>query len=478
MAEDAMRSSARPLVIDLDGTLVRTDLLYESYFNTIANGFAHHWAIFQNLLKGKAPLKAYLASASKLDYETLPYEPAVLDLITEARREGRPVYLATASDRRHAEAIAEHVGGFDGVLASDGVNNFSAERKADYLLATFGSGNFDYVADGAADRAVWARAATAYAVGARGAVLRKLRQSHDHVVEIPHVRPRPRDWLRALRVHQYAKNALIFVQPFTAHQFDPQTLVATLIAFFAFSLCASSAYLLNDLVDLKADRTHPTKCKRPLAHGDIPIAAAVFAIPILLAVATALAALVSFELLLILLLYYAVTMAYSFYLKRKVMVDVIVLAGLYTIRVVAGGVANNLIPSEWLLGFSIFIFTSLALIKRYVELTAKLDKALPDTKDRGYRVADMDVVVALAAASGVNAITVLAFYISSRTVASLYSHPLLLWLLCPLVLYWLSRVLIVAHRRRLHDDPIVFALKDWVSQWVFVLVIIVVLAAI
>jgi 4-hydroxybenzoate polyprenyltransferase len=160
------------------------------------------------------------------------------------------------------------------------------------------------------------------------------------------------------------------------------------------------------------------------------------------------------------------------------MVDVIVLAGLYTIRVVAGGAATDLKPSEWLLGFSIFIFTSLALIKRYVELTTKLDKALPDTKDRGYRIGDMDVVVALAAASGVNAITVLAFYISSSTVASLYSHPLVLWLLCPLVLYWLSRVLIVAHRRRLHDDPIVFALKDRVSRWIFGLVIVVVLAAI
>lgn len=476
MAEDAVQRMTRPLVIDLDGTLVRTDLLYESYFNTVANGPVHHWAIFRNLLKGKAPLKAYLASVSTLDYKTLPYDAAVLDLISAARREGRPIYLATASDQRHAEAVAEHLGGFDGVIASDGVHNLSSQQKADRLVATFGAKNFDYVGDRAADLAAWSQAETAYAIGARGSVLRKLRQSHGHVEEVPRVRSTLRDWLRALRVHQYAKNALIFVQALTAHRLD--LLFPSLIAFVAFSLCASSAYLLNDLVDLKADRTHLTKHRRPLAHGDIPIAAATFAIPILFAASIALAASVSLELLLVLLLYCAVTTAYSFYLKRKVMVDVIVLAGLYTIRVVAGGAATDLKPSEWLLGFSIFIFTSLALIKRYVELTTKLDKALPDTKDRGYRIADMDIVVALAAASGVNAITVLAFYISSSTVASLYSHPLVLWLLCPLVLYWLSRVLIIAHRRRLHDDPIVFALKDRVSRWVFVLVVVVVLAAI
>ncbi|HET6618997.1 MAG TPA: UbiA family prenyltransferase [Dongiaceae bacterium] len=476
MAEDAVQRVTRPLVIDLDGTLVRTDLLYESYFNTIADGPAHHWAIFRNLLKGKAPLKAYLASASTLDYKTLPYEAAILDLIGEARREGRPIYLATASDQRHAEAVAEHLGGFDGVIASDGVHDLSSQRKADRLCATLGGGNFDYVGDRAADLAAWQHAAIAYAIGTRSAVLRRLRQSHGHVEEIPRVRSTLRDWLRALRIHQYAKNALIFVPPLAAHRLD--LLFPTLIAFIAFSFCASSAYLLNDLVDLKADRTHLTKHMRPLAHGDIPIAAATFAIPILFAAAAALAASVSLELLLILLLYCAVTAAYSLYLKRKVMVDVIVLAGLYTIRVVAGGAATDLKPSEWLLGFSILIFTSLALIKRYVELTTKLDRDLPDTKDRGYRIADMDVMVALAAASGVNAITVLAFYISSSTVASLYSHPLVLWLICPLVLYWLSRVLIVARRRKLHDDPIVFALKDWVSWWVFGLVIVVVLSAI
>jgi 4-hydroxybenzoate polyprenyltransferase len=376
------------------------------------------------------------------------------------------------------EAIAEEVGGFDGVIASDGVQNLSADRKAESLVARFGSQNFDYVGNSADDLAVWPHAATAYAIGAHDAVLRRLRRSHEGVEEIPRVRPTLRDWLRALRIHQYAKNTLIFVPVFTAHRLDPPILAAALVAFVAFSICASSAYLLNDLVDLKADRTHRTKWRRPLAHGDIPIAEAVLLIPVLFAASAIMAASVSLELLLVLLLYCAVTTAYSFYLKRKVMIDVIVLAGLYTIRVVAGGVATGLPLSEWLLAFSIFIFTSLALIKRYVELTAKLDKALPDSKDRGYKVGDVGVVTALAAASGINAITVLAFYVSSDAVVALYSRPLILWLLCPLMLYWLSRVLFVAHRRRLHDDPIVFALKDRVSRWVFVLVIVVVVAAI
>ncbi len=477
-ARDDDKDGARPLVVDLDGTLVRTDLLYESFWSTAINSPSHYVKIVKTVLAGKACVKQYLANEAKIEYGALPYVPTVIDAIEAARAQGRKVYLATASDAVHAQAIVEHLGVFDGTFSSDGTTNLDGERKARRLVEAFGEKGFDYIANGKVDLAVWKHAARAIAVNAPQDVLARLRRDqggYDHL-ECERVGG-IRQWIRGLRVHQYAKNALLFVPLLTAHLFTVSAIRDIVLAFVAFSLCASSVYLLNDLVDLNSDRLHPTKKTRPLAAGTISIRSAMIAQPILLVISLLLALTVSPGFLAVLLGYLVLTTAYSFYLKRKMMIDVVALAGLYSIRVLAGAVAIGVAVSEWLLAFSLFFFTSLALIKRYSELTSRLDRQLPDPSNRNYRVGDLDIVVALAAAAGMNAVTVFTLYVSSPSVKLLYARPELLYLAVPLLLYWLMRAIMMAHRRLMDDDPVVFALTDRNSRIAGVLMVMIVLLA-
>jgi 4-hydroxybenzoate polyprenyltransferase len=465
------------LVIDLDGTLLHTDLFYESYFNSLSNGFQYFWSFCQAFFRGKAPLKAALAGASQIKYELLSYNDDVLALINDARAKGRSVYLATASDVTHAEAVAAKLGVFDGVFASDGVINLRGDKKAEKLTEAFGAGGFDYVGNGFVDLAVWSRARKAYVVGASSRLRRKMQRLGIPVEHLKRESTPFRAWFQALRVHQYAKNALVFVPLLTSHSYSLQSFTRAGLAFLAFSLCASAGYILNDLVDLEADRQHPTKHSRPFANSTIPISHGMIAIPLLLVAAFTIAWLTSPMLAAVLAAYFSLTLAYSLSLKRKLLADAIALSMLYTLRVIGGSVALPVVLSEWLLAFSVFIFTSLALIKRYIELAVRLDNVLPNPTNRNYRIADLPVMGALAAASGFNAVTVLAFYISSPAVTELYRRPALLWLICPILLYWIGRTLVLAHRRELEDDPILFALRDRVSHACGILMIAIVLLA-
>ena len=284
-------------------------------------------------------------------------------------------------------------------------------------------------------------------------------------------------WLKLLRVHQWAKNSLVFVPLVTAQRFDLLSFGKVFVAFVAFSLAASAIYIINDLVDLDADRKHPRKNQRPLAAGTVPITNAV-ALGALLVIAFGAALTIGPVFAAALFAYVFLTTAYTFVLKRKMLVDVIALALLYTIRVIGGAAAISVPVSEWLLGFSMFIFTALALIKRYVELTARVDEGLPDPTSRNYRKSDLDIVAALAAAAGFNAVTVFALYISSDTVSHVYRHPIALWFICPILMYWLARTLLMAHRRLMDDDPIVFALRDLNSYVALGLIGLILLAAI
>ncbi len=466
-----------PLVIDLDGTLVETDLLYESYFGTATLGLRHHWSVLAALLCGKARLKAFLAEFSSIDYGVLPYSEGVLALIHEARAEGRPVYLATASDRRHAEGVAAHLRLFDGIFASDGITNLSGQNKSERLVEAFGAGGFDYVGNGPADLAVWSRARSALLVGGGAALARKIDQLGIPVKHLKKKSASLRAWLKAIRVHQYAKNALVFVPLLTAHAYSLSSLLKASVAFVAFSLCASAVYILNDLIDLDADRQHPTKRRRPFASGTIPIAHGVVAIPMLLLLAYASALYAPPLFTKVLTAYFALTVAYSLSFKRKLLVDVVVLAMLYTTRVIGGAAALPVTLSEWLLAFSMFIFICLALMKRQVELSLRVDNGLPDPSNRNYRLADLPIITALAAASGFNAVTIFALYISSPPVKDLYRHPEFLWLICPILLYWIGRALVLAHRRIIDDDPILFAVKDQISYLAGALTIAIVVLA-
>lgn len=468
-----------PLVVDLDGTLLETDLLYESYFDAFLNGATHHLRVVRMLFSGKAVLKQYLAQQSDLDYATLPYDDAVMALVAQARAQGRKVYLATASDAVHGEAIAAHLGLFDGVFASDGQTNLDGERKAQKLIEAFGERGFDYLANGKADLPIWQHAATALTVRLKPGHRRELENSHDAIEDVkPPRRLSLRVLVRALRVHQYAKNALIFLPPLAAHLFTVQAMLSALLAFVAFSLCASAVYIINDLLDIKADRTHPRKRLRPIASGALPIPLAMAMVPALLVASIGIALLVSLPFLAVLASYLALTTAYSLYLKRKMMIDVVALAGLYTVRVFAGAVAVDVVVSEWLLAFSMFLFTALALIKRYSELSIRLDSHLADPTNRNYKIGDLDIVAALGAAAGMNAITVFTLYVASPTVQVAYSRPMLLYLVSPILLYWFCRALMMAHRRLMDDDPVVFALKDRNSALAGVLILLIVLLAI
>lgn len=465
------------LVVDLDGTFVRTDLLYESFFASATRGVGHHWSVLKALLLGKASLKAFLADVSEIDYETLPYNKDIVDFARAAKNQGRQVYLATASDRRHAELIASHIGIFDGVFASDGVVNLSGEAKARQLIDALGDRRFDYIGNSTADLAIWEHARNAYLVGNSPALKLKAKSRGITFVTLSTPKASLRVWLKALRIHQYAKNALIFVPLLTAHAYTLSSGLRALLAFVAFSLCASSVYLLNDLIDLRADRQHPIKQNRPLACGAIPLAHALIAVPLLLAAAYICAAMTSLLFAAVLTAYFALTLAYSLTLKRRLMVDIVVLASLYTTRVIAGAAAILVVPSEWLLAFSMFIFTCLALVKRYVELALRIDNELPDPSNRNYRLIDLPIVGALAAASAFNAVTIFALYVSSPAVVGLYRRPEVLWLVCPILMYWLSRMVILAHRRVVDDDPIIFALRDRNSRICGVFMILFVLLA-
>lgn len=467
-----------PLVVDLDESLVRTDILYESLFSSLAGDLRSGWDALRAFMRGgKAALKAQLARTSTIDYATLPYNDAVLDLIRQAKAEGRLVYLATASDRRHADGVAAHLGLFDGVFASDGQTNLSGPAKAEKLVQEFGSNGFDYVGNSKADLPAWRVARRCYAVGATKSVIGKIDSAGLTVEHLERRKFSLRAWIKAFRVHQYAKNALIFVPMLTAHVYTWEAIWRSGWTFVAFSLCASSVYIINDLLDLESDRKHPTKRKRALASGALPIPAMAFVVPVVLLSSFSIAYAMSLEVLGVLVTYFALTLAYSVKLKQKMMLDVVVLAALYATRVIAGAVAIDVVVSEWLLIFCILMFTCLALVKRYVELAVRIDMDMPDPSNRNYRLTDLPVVGALAAGAGFNAITVFALYVSSPAVSALYRNPKILWLICPILVFWLGRLLLMAQRRIVDDDPIIFALRDSISHIAGLCILGIVLAA-
>jgi 4-hydroxybenzoate polyprenyltransferase/phosphoserine phosphatase len=457
------RSERVPLVVDLDGALIGSDLLVESAFAHLGRNLTGIGGLVAALFRGKAALKTHIAAATEIDAANLPYDKEVLTLIREAREDGRPVHLASASNERYVRAVAEHLSLFDGWFASDDKENLSSSVKARRLSEAFGEHGFDYVGNDAADLAVWSVARRRIAVHPSSRVRSRLFALDPEAIVLTRSGNRLRTWVKLLRVHQWAKNALVFVPLLAVHRFDLLAFCEAVAAFFAFSLAASGIYIVNDLVDLDADRRHPTKKHRPLATGKIQLLDAMVVAAILVATATLGAFAIAPLFGAVLLGYLAMTTAYTFVLKRKMMVDVVALATLYTLRVIGGAAVIAVPISEWLLAFSMFMFTALALIKRYTELAGQLDANLPDPTNRNYRKIDLDIVAALAAAAGFNAVTVFTLYLSSQTVRELYMRPQVLWLICPILMYWLGRALILAQRRLMDDDPILFAIKDRVS---------------
>lgn len=461
-----MTSNAPPLVVDLDGTLLRSDLLLETGIAFLRSNPLQLFKPFAWLLKGKASLKEGLANDSHVDVTVLPYDPAVIKLIEDERASGRRIVLATASHISLANRVADHLQLFDKVVATNGNLNLSSHRKRDLLVEQYGNEGFDYVGNSQDDIAVWASARKAYVVNPeRGVEKRAAAQGNVEQVIRSNIST-SRDWIKALRLHQWMKNILIFVPLLTAHQLTNMSLVLQgLLAFLFFGLCASSVYLLNDLLDLNDDRHHKSKRSRPFASGKLSILAGLLAFPLLLGIAfIGSAVLLPWEFTATLIGYYILTLAYSLSMKRKMVVDVISLALLYTIRIIAGACALNLDLTFWILAFSMFMFLSLALVKRYAELReAKHSGRTEKTRGRGYYPDDLEMISSLGASSGYLAVMVLAMYIHDPATTRLYAHPQIIWLACPILLFWISRIWMLTHRGKMHDDPVMFAVSDRTS---------------
>lgn len=459
------RSGSRhvTLAVDLDGTVIATDLLWESVLALLRRNPLYLFLLPLWMAGGKARLKDEIASRIEFDATLVPYRAEVVRWLKAERRKGRRLVLATGAHEKFAHAIAAHLGIFDQVIATDRNINLTSGNKRDRLLAAFGDGGFDYVGNARADIAIFDAARTA-TVAAPDRAARRWGIANRAAI----IAERNTGWrtaLRMLRAHQWLKNTLIAVPMILSHEFLNATMLAQcLIAFLSFSAAASAIYIINDFVDLPLDRKHPTKKSRPFACGALSIAFGSGSVAVLLAISILTATLLPPLFGGVLALYLAATTAYSFVLKRMLLIDVLALAGLYTIRILAGAAATATEVSFWLLAFSIFFFLSLALVKRHVELAHSSAASRTKIAGRGYRAEDLGIIAQAGMASAFSAVMVLALYIDSSAVRALYAEPWMVWPLAPMVLYITMRIWVLAGRKEMHDDPVVFIARDWRSQ--------------
>jgi 4-hydroxybenzoate polyprenyltransferase len=439
-------SAVQPLCVDLEGALVKTDLTAEALLLLAKQ---RPWMLPLFLWRavwGRASFKRRLFQHAMPAAELLPYRTETLDYLRREHAAGRSLILISSADERMARSVADHLGIFDHVLASNGRVHCEGAARRHAIREYLGKRDFDYLA-------------TAPAPRQGTSVLRAT--------------------AKALRPHQWVKNLLVLLPLFLAHQVDQLAKAGTaLVAMAAFCCCASAIYVLNDLLDLENDRRHSTKRRRPFAAGELSPRGGALLSPALCGLGLAAAArFVSWEFCGLLAVYVCLTTAYSVFLKQKLALDVLLLAGLYTYRMLAGAAAVDVELSQWLLAFSMFFFFSLALGKRYVELSRRKVDSNETLPGRGYRSEDLSLLESLGPTSGYLAVLVLCLYLESKPVQELYANPRLLWLACPVLLYWLTRFWILAKRREIADDPVVFALKDKASLASIALTALIVLAA-
>ncbi len=464
VAPDGTAPTPVVMAVDLDGTLLRSDMLFESFWAALAQDWRKPVSGVMALSRGRAALKASLADAP-VDVRALPYDETVIARVRAWRAKGGRSALVTATNQHLAQRIADHLDLFDEVHGSSDTRNLKGPEKARFLTDRFGKSGYVYVGDDAADLPVWANAARAISVGATPAVRRALDAGPVPVEHIERPSPSPKLLLEALRPHQWLKNLLVFVPLLTNQDFSAAAIIASCLAFVAISIVASAGYLLNDLLDLSDDRSHPRKRNRPFASGRLPVATGSVMLPVLLTIGMMIALLVSPLLAGVIAIYFVSTTAYSVKLKRHTLIDICMLAFLYTVRIIAGGMAIGAALSVWLLAFSMFIFFALAAVKRQAELADHDGAASRTNSRRGYRPEDSPVVTQMAVSAGFVAVLVLALYLNEPVVQENYSSAWLLWGACPLLLFWISRMVLIAGRGEMHDDPLVFALENRTSRW-------------
>lgn len=459
-----------PLCVDLDGTLVKSDTLLDGFCQFVRRFPLEVWRVPVWLAGGRARLKAEVAKRVSLEPARLPYNGHLLQYLQAQRREGRQLVLATGADGVLARRIAEHLGIFDEVLASDGETNLTRANKLARLKAHFGE--FDYIGNSRADLSLLKGARRALVANPSAGLKISLRLSGIPVTQtfVDH-RPWPRTVLKAIRVHQWSKNFLLFAPLLMSHKITSQGVVAAVAAFFCFSFMASANYLVNDMLDVQNDRHHTSKRLRPFAAGDLSIVVGAALAIGLAAAAIAILPLLPSAFGFWLGMYIIGTLAYSFYLKQLAVLDVLLLSSLYTVRLLAGGAATGTAISQWLAGFSTFLFLSLAMVKRFSELENLRERGATTSHGRGYTVTDMEQVRSFGTSSATAAVVVFMLYIGRQDVTDLYRHAARLWLIVPLLIFWLFRVWLLASRGELDDDPVVFALRDRQSLMVGVLVV-------
>jgi 4-hydroxybenzoate polyprenyltransferase len=467
-----------PLCVDLDGTLVKSDTLVDSLLALARTRPALLYKLPAHLLRGKAGFKDFVASSVALDVTHLPYNRPLLRYLQQEHAQGRPIYLATGADRRIADRVAAHLGIFHGVLSSDGTTNLTGSKKLSLLRSRFGDAPFDYIGNDTVDLPLLTLARQPMVANPNLRLRMSLRRRKLAPTQTFEEKQHPlKALLKAARVHQWAKNVLMFLPLILSHGLTLPNLLTETMAFFCFSLTASATYIVNDLLDIEADRRHARKRLRPFAAGDLSAisGAAILVLFLALSFGGALFLAPAFQAWLA--LYLVTTLSYSLFLKRIALIDVLVLSGLYTLRIQAGGAATGTPISHWMAGFSIFLFLSLAFVKRFAELENLRASTLPPRNGRGYLVADIEQLRALGTSSFFAAVVIFAIYISSKEVMALYHHPNFLWLIVPLQILWLSRVWLLASRGQLNEDPVVFALTDRLSLLIGVAVAAVAFAA-
>jgi 4-hydroxybenzoate polyprenyltransferase len=453
---------ARPLCVDLDGTLIKSDSLFDAFCELVRRNPFAAWRVPLWMMGGRARMKIEIARRAPLEASRLPYNLQLLRYLQAQWREGRPLYLATGADAGLAERVAAHLGIFQGVLGTEGKINLTKSRKLARLKERFGE--FDYVGNSDADVVILAGSHEAMVANPTLGLRLALRMRHIPVSRVfIDRRPVGRTLVKAIRLHQWAKNVLLFVPLLLSHKLTAPSAVAAIAAFFCFCFMASANYLVNDMLDIESDRRHRSKRLRPFAAGDLSVAGGIALSLALILASAALLPVLPRAFALWLGLYIVATLSYSLYLKRVAVVDVLLLSGLYTLRLLAGGAATGTEISPWLAGFSSFLFLSLAMVKRFSEIENLREMGGTATHGRGYLLADMEQIRSFGTSSAYAAVVVFMLYIARPDVTELYRHATRLWLIVPLLIYWLNRVWLLASRGELDDDPVVFAMRDAMS---------------
>lgn len=454
-----------PLCVDLDGTLLRSDMLIESVLLLLKINPLYLFLLPFWLLQGKSRLKQEVAQRINLDKFSFPFNKDVVEYLESEKKNGRDIILITGSNQKIADKVAGVLGLFSKTIGSSPEKNLTRENKRDYLLDEYGEHGFDYIGNDKDDLQVWPVARNALVVSAPGGLSDHPDIKFSNVFTTP--KTTFKDYLSLFRVHQWSKNILVFVPFLLEQRFDdPKAAVLVLLAFAAMCALASITYVINDMLDLQADRNNRTKKSRALASGSVSLQAGVRAAVILFGMLVVVCFFLPLHFIGILFLYTAVTLLYSFYFKRVAVLDVCIIAGLHTVRVVGGTVAINAEWSFWLLAFSMFIFFSFALVKRVAELIQLKQQNKQQSEGRDYRVSDIPILMSIGASAGYLSVLVVALYINSEKVRRIYETPEALWLVCPILMYWIGRIWIKASRGDMHEDPIIFALRDRISVYI------------